>query len=158
MSLKKVCLLVSSVALLNGCATYAPPNKPASQTAHIEEFDGEELCIDISKINGIRTPASTGKFFPPTINPFTKEFWIDDTRGTETFAIEPGPCTVDLYYTTGAAYANGQVFFNAQAGHSYVIQTKSEMTGNWFKSEWIKFSVIDKNEIKSKKAKPPNQI
>jgi len=156
MSLRKICMLLAGISLLNGCATYVPPNKPSSQLAHIEEWDsGNTACIDIAKINGVRTPAPTGEFFPSTINPFTKDFWIDNTRGTEIFAIEPGPCTLDLYYSVGAAYACGQASFNAQAGHSYVIQTQSEVSGKWLKSTWIKFSVIDKKDIK---AKPPNQI
>lgn len=155
MSLKKICLLFASVALLHGCATYAPPNKPASQVAHIEEWNADTACIDITKINGVRTPAGAREFFPSTINPFTKDFWIDDTRGSETFAIEPGLCTLDLYYSNAAGYASGQASFKAQAGHSYVIKTGYEMTGKWFKAEWIHFSVIDKKSIKKKK---PNEI
>lgn len=137
-----VAFLSYFIFIITGCTTYQPPNLPPNKLAHVEEFliDGNTY-LDVTKIND----QSTNPY-----RPFSFTGW-----GTDVFAIEPGPCTLDLYYKTAMGYANGEVSFNAQAGHSYVIQIKSQVTGKWFKAEWLHFSVIDKRDIKKKK---PNEL
>ena len=120
--------------------------------AYVEEFIiNSNTYLDIKKINGVRSYIPIKEVFTITLNPFRKEFWTQRTSyGSDVFPIKPGPCTLDLKYNTPMGYADGQVSFNAQAGHTYIIKTKSHVTGKWFRAEWIKFSVEDKKNIRKK--------
>jgi hypothetical protein len=159
MSLKKACLLLLGVSLFNGCATHVPPNKPSNQLAHVEEFKAESGArLDIIKINGTQTHLGNG-IFVPTANLFDKALWTGKIEESEVFTVEPGLNILDIHYSAGGVYADGKISFNAQAGHTYAVQMKTEMKKGWlFPVECANFSVIDKQDIKPKQSRPPNQI
>jgi len=147
------------VFTLSGCASYTPPNKPASQVAYVEEFKAESGArLDIIKINGVRTHIGNG-IFVPTANLFNKALWTGEIEKLEVFAVESGLYVLDIHYSSGGTYADGKVSFNAQAGHSYAVQMKTEIKKGWLLPvECANFSVIDKQDIKPKQSRPPNQI
>lgn len=132
--------------VLSGCTSvYVPPDKPAGQLAYVREYKSADkhTNIEIKKVNGELSHGFMEEMGLTEPNPFKKEFWIDSNIGSEVFAINPGPCTLDITYSDFLGEATGNISFDAQAKRTYQVKSNLHTSGNWFKSQYVIFYVVD---------------
>lgn len=140
-----IIFIFAITVIITGCTShYTPPKQSARNLATIQETKLDKVShIDVISIN--ESPTHSLKDKIGLNSPFSKEFWIDESIGSESFQIEPGDCTVELHYSEPLGDAHGTIDFVAKAGKIYQLYGMKETTGRWLKSQWMIFYLIEKD-------------